>query len=141
MTQKFTFNFETKQQLEIDVAGKEIIIPLDDETTKKQQLAIVDFRNNYGVLKDMTDGYDFDKTDAAFIDKVDAQQKKLVKDLVVGILGNEEYERCYELAGRNSRNLMPLAYFLVDLLSKETQRFADEAREKYLGNAKVQSTQ
>lgn len=135
MSNVFQFdNFKT--HLEVDIAGKVINIPLDDENSAKQQKAVIKFRDTYHQLQAKSN-VDFETISEKDVEEIAATQTKIAKDLITDILGEEEYDRLFELAGKSTPNLMSVVHFLIELLTKETQRFADEAKEKYLSNAKI----
>lgn len=138
-TPQFKFEFEQKKELELDIAGKTVIIPLDDETQKKQQMAILNFRDKYKKLEKKSSEYNFEAMTEDDVNEIFEMQRDIVKDVIVTILSEEEFNRLYEQAGNSIRNLMPVALFLVDVLTKEAKHFEKTAKEKYLTNEKVQS--
>ncbi|MEK3933652.1 hypothetical protein MKX31_28705 [Bacillus sp. FSL M8-0063] len=132
MTQ-FKFEFE-KTYKEIDVAGTVYQVEFNDEALTKYQKAFKRFDKG---IKDVTgDALDYETATDESIDEAAQKQKELVKDIVETFLGEGTFEVLYEKAGKASANLMGLVHYLNELYFNETQKKADETRNKYLNNVK-----
>ncbi|ARJ26059.1 hypothetical protein B7492_34065 (plasmid) [Bacillus mycoides] len=132
MTQ-FKFEFE-KTYKEVDVAGRVYQVEFNDEALTKYQKAFKRFDKE---IKIVTKGIqDYETATDELIEETAQKQKELVKDIVETFLGEGTFEDLYEKAGRSSTNLMGLVHYLNEIYLDETQKKADETRNKYLSNVK-----
>lgn len=132
MTQ-FKFKFE-KTYKEVDVAGKVYQVDFNDEALTKYQKAFKRFDKE---IKTVTKGIrDYETATDELIEETAQKQKELVKDIVETFLGEGTFEDLYEKAGKSSTNLMGLVHYLNEIYLDETQKKADETRNKYLSNVK-----
>lgn len=132
MTQ-FKFEFE-KTYKEVDVAGRVYPVEFNDEALTKYQKAFKRFDKE---IKEVTGSIlDFEAATDLAIEEAAQKQKEVVKDIIETFLGEGTFEELYEKAGKSSANLMGLVHYLNELYFDETQKKADETRNKYLNNVK-----
>ncbi|MBY0597684.1 hypothetical protein [Bacillus bingmayongensis] len=132
MTQ-FKFEFE-KTYKEVDVAGRVYQVEFNDEALTKYQKAFKRFDKE---IKEVTGSIvDFEVATDRAIEEAAQKQKEVVKDIIETFLGEGTFEDLYEKAGKSSANLMGLVHYLNELYFDETQKKADETRNKYLNNVK-----
>ncbi|MGG1339659.1 hypothetical protein ABE244_03530 [Bacillus toyonensis] len=132
MTQ-FKFEFE-KTYKEVDVAGEVYQVEFNDDALTRYQKAFKRFDKEF---KEVTGSIaDYETATDESIDKIAKKQRDLVKDIVETFLGDGTFDSLYEKAGRASANLLGLVHYLNELYFEETQKKADETRDKYLSNVK-----
>ncbi|WP_374964623.1 hypothetical protein [Lysinibacillus sp. RS5] len=134
----FNFDFESGGQVDkvVTLAGKDYTIPFDDEAYKRYQLSLVKFRENYKETERLSKGLDFDTCGEKEISDLFDIQHALVKDFVSVFVGEEGYTELYEKSGRSNIRMMGVCHFLAKLISGEAETVVEEARSKYLSNAK-----
>ena len=130
---QFQFNFE-KTYKEVDIAGKVYRIEFNDEAQAKYQKVLKGFEKEANAIIGSIENYQ-SATDEE-IDKLQAEQKALVKRTIEVFLGEGVFDEVYEMAGRSIMNLMELVTFLTNMYVEETRNKAEKAQNKYLANVK-----
>lgn len=132
------FNFENIKSTdkEVSIAGKLYVLKFDDDSQRNHQKAVIKFKENYNKLNEQSNNYNFEVATEKDVDDINDTMINLVKDFIVGVLDINEYNRLYELAGRDTRKLIQVVIFLINIIEQAQNDAVKEAEEMYLVNNK-----
>lgn len=139
----FTFGEIEKPYKEVDIAGVEYRIYVDDQAVTEYQAAIMDFRDANNELQSRFAGIDYDTISKEDLLEINDLQFVIVKNFITPFIGEDGYNYVFDKAGRTSRNLIPVVEFLTDVITNhidsvtpnQSQRTSN-ARAQYLANNK-----